>query len=289
MIQPYTFTHQAMATEFEIVIAQPDITHGQAQNAANEIFQDIDRLEEELSRFRPGSDIWNLNQLSKGQTMSLHLSTWDCLNLAKVTHQSTAGALDVTIGKLTQLWRNPDKTQRTPTSQQVTEARKEVGDTWYELIPDGLQVRVLTTGLEFDLGAIGKGYALDQAMRILDDWGIHTVLLSAGESTILALGSVDEQDLGWPIQLRTYPPSTHWLKNEALSCSGFEHQGQHLMNPRTGYPVPLNRNRTYLSAPTAALSDALSTAFAIMEPQEIADFCTKYPQVKWLSCSDDQA
>jgi FAD:protein FMN transferase len=62
-----------------------------------------------------------------------------------------------------------------------------------------------------------------------------------------------------------------------------------LMDPRTGHPVPMNRGRTYTTAPTAALSDALSTAFAIMEPAEIQAFCLTYPEVKWLSCSDDQA
>jgi FAD:protein FMN transferase len=60
------------------------------------------------------------------------------------------------------------------------------------------------------------------------------------------------------------------------------------MDPRSGQPVALTRGRTYVAAPTAALSDALSTAFAVMNPLEIKDFCQTHIQVKWLDCSDVQ-
>jgi FAD:protein FMN transferase len=287
MNQAYKFGHAAMGTEFDLVLVQPELSPGQAQTLANQIFADIDQLETELSRFKSGSDIWNLNRLSPGRQLSLNLSTWDCLSLAKAVHGATNGALDVTVGKLMQLWRNPDHSLRTPSPAQVQLARQQVGSHLFELIEDGLQVRVLESGLEFDLGAIGKGYALDQSVRHLEEWGVEHALLSAGESSILTLGSPDG-DRGWPIELRGSDLRVHWLKDGALSCSGFEVQGQHIMDPRTGHPVPRSRGRSYVTAPTAALSDALSTAFAVMDAAEINEFCAGQLQVKWLDCSDVQ-
>jgi FAD:protein FMN transferase len=276
MKEAHRFSHAAMGTEFDLVLVQEGLTDRQAQTLANEVFA-----------FRAGSDIWNLGRLTPGRLLSLNLSTWDCLSLAKAVHTATGGALDVTVGKLMELWRNPDHSLRTPSPEQIHAARQQVGSHLFELIPDGMQARVLETGLQFDLGAIGKGYALDQAVRLLEDWGIQNALLSAGESTLLTLGS-PQGDQGWPIDLRSDPPRTHWLKNGALSCSGFEIQGQHIMDPRTGHPVPLSRSRTYVAAPTAALSDALSTAFAVMSPLEISEFCQRHVEIKCLDCSDVQ-
>jgi FAD:protein FMN transferase len=288
MMQAFSYRHAAMATEFELVLAQEGLTEQRGQNIANEIFADIDKLEDELSKFRSTSDIWRLSRLTPGRELSLSHSAWDCLSLAKAVHQATDGALDVTVGKLMELWRNPDKTLRTPSDEQIQEARRQVGDHLYELDPAGLLARVLEPGLQFDLGAIGKGYALDQAVTVLEEWGLSTALLSAGESTILALGS-PRGDQGWPVDLRTDPPETVWLRDRALSCSGFSEQGQHIMDPRTGKPVTTERPRTYVLAPTAALSDALSTAFAVMTDAEIRRFCAKEGQIEWLGCSDVQA
>ncbi len=279
MTGAHRFAHEAMNTEFEVIIAQEGIGIAGARHAAHMVFEEIDRLEEELSRFRPTSEIWRLSLLKAGESAFVDLATWDCLSLAKAVHAETNGAFDVTIGPLMKLWRNPDGSPRTPVAEELDATRRGVGDHLFDLDPDGQRVTVHGDDLIFDLGALGKGYALDQAVRVLNDCDVHTALLNAGESTILGIGSPPGLE-GWPVDLHLEQPRTLLLRDSALSCSGFAVQGGHIMNPRTGEPLPVSARRSYVLAPAAALSDALSTAFMVMSPEEIGVLCQRYPGVE---------
>lgn len=275
MTVEHTFRHEAMNTEFEVVIAQLGVDHALARHAAALVFAEVDRLEEELSRFKPTSAIWRLSLLKAGQTAQVDFAAWDCLSLAKAVHAETKGAFDITLGPLMRLWKNPDGSQRVPMPGELESARQRMGMALFDLDADHLRVTVHADEMLFDLGAVGKGYALDQAVRILEQEGIESAFLSAGESSLVGTGP-----LGWPVNLHLEKPSSLRLMGDALSCSGFEVQGSHLMNPRTMEPVPVEARRSYVLAPTAALSDALSTAFMIMSEEEVKDFLNAHPQVQ---------
>lgn len=280
MTEFHSFGHEAMATSFEIIIAQEDVDATYASQAAQAVFREIDRLEDELSRFRTTSEISRLNHLSAGESTSVSLAAWDCLNLAKTVFEETQGAFDITIGPLMQLWRLPDGNLRQPPADRLALARASIGSDKFELDENTGHVRVLADHMVFDLGAIGKGYALDQAVQILQDWSITRAFLNAGDSTLLALESPPGEP-AWTITLAEGTLEKQ-LKDQALSGSGFMVQGAHIMNPRTLHPVQIQYQRSYALAPTAALSDALSTAFMVMNKEEIAELCARYPGVEWF-------
>jgi thiamine biosynthesis lipoprotein len=279
--QVFTFAHAAMATEFEVVIAQPGMDEATASSAAHAIFAEIERLEEELSRFRPTSEVWRISTLRSGQSTIVDLATWDCLALAKAVHTETAGAFDITIGPLMQLWRNPDGTPRTPATAEIESVIPRIGSHLYQLDEASLSITVHADRIAFDLGGIGKGYALDQSVRLLEEHNIQHALISAGESTILALGQAPGCQ-GWPITLHLAEPHDIMLCDKALSCSGFAIKGSHIMDPRTHTPLPISDTRAYVTAPTAALSDALSTAFLVMQPHEVSALLARFPEVSAL-------
>lgn len=276
----HRFTHDAMATSFEVIIGQEDVDAVYAEQACQAVFAEIDRLEDELSRFRPGSDVFRLNQLPAGATLAVSLATWDCLHLAQTVHQETHGAFDITIGPLMHLWRSPDGNLIQPDAARLAQARQSIGSQLFELTEEGCHVRVLADHMVFDLGAVGKGYALDQAVQVLQEWEITRAFLNAGDSTLLALDSPSGEE-AWAVTLAE-GTLEQTLKNEALSGSGFQVKGAHIMDPRTLTPVPVQVKRSYARAPTAALSDALSTAFMVMAPEEILTLCARYPGVEWL-------
>lgn len=278
MTEEHTFRHEAMNTEFEVVIAQEGVAMAQARHAAAAVFAEVDRLEEELSRFKPTSDIWRLSLLKAGQSAQVDFAAWDCLSLAKAVHEETKGAFDITLGPLMRLWRNPDGSQRVPLPGELESARERMGMALFDLEADGLKITVSADDMLFDLGGVGKGYALDQAVRVLEQEGIHSAFLSAGESTLVGMGPQ-----GWPVNLHGDEPRTLRLSGDALSCSGFEVQGNHIMNPRTLEPLQVQGRRSYVLAPSAALSDALSTAFLIMTAEEIDAFLRRHPQVQRLA------
>jgi thiamine biosynthesis lipoprotein len=266
-----------MRTEWMFMIVTDD--EAEASGAAGSAFRDIDQLENELSRFKAYSDISRLGHLHAGETMSVGLAAWDCLSLAKDVWAETQGAFDVAIGELYEMWRHRPAAEP-PTETELEAARSRSGSHLFELIDDGFQVKTLADHLQFDLGAIGKGYALDMAATILrDDWNIENALLvTGGGSTILAVGH-DPDNEGWVVNAGPPDADPLRLTGGAVSASGFLHQGAHIINPRTGCPVSTEKIRTWAIAPTAALSDALSTAFLVMERREVDAFCLEHPEV----------
>lgn len=275
----FRFGFEAMATEFSIVLEPPGGDEEYAAGVAEAIRREICRLEDELSRFRPGSDVWRLAHLSAGESMRVGLAAWDCLTLAKVIYEETQGAFDITVGPLMRLWKSREEATQEPDLAEIEEVGRKVGSHLFELNPDTLEVTVLSAGMVFDLGAVGKGYALDQAVNVLEDYGIQAALLNAGDSTVLGVGCPADAD-GWQVTLHHPVEPRVWLRDEAVSGTGFAAQGAHVMNPRTLRPVPIREQRQYAMAPTAAMADALSTAAMVMDPSEAREWSARYPQVR---------
>ncbi|MFN0076025.1 MAG: FAD:protein FMN transferase [Prosthecobacter sp.] len=278
--QHHRFTCNAMATTFDVIINHADADETYASQAAQAVFQEIARLEDELSRFRASSDIYRLGQLKAGESILVGMAAWDCLSLAKAMHQETNGAFDITIGPLMSLFITSEGEPRQVSKEVLDQARQIIGSHRFDLDEDTMRVTVHASNMIFDLGAMGKGYALDQSADVLQDWKIQNFVLNAGDSTILAIGTPAGKD-AWQLTLGDGVKKIA-LTNRALSGSGFAVKGAHIMNPRLFAPVPIRPQRSYALAPTAALSDALSTAFMVMEKDEITALCQRYEGVEAL-------
>lgn len=267
-----------MATRWEFYIVHED--QGYAASAAHAAFDDVDRLENELSRFRPWACISRINAAEAGQAVAVHEAALDCLSYGKEIWAQTAGAFDVTIGPLFAALRGPDGMPRKVPREELDAARARCGYQHLEINAEEFTVTPKVPGMSIDLGAIGKGYALDQAAILLrEDWGITDFLLNAGDSTLLGSGSAPGRD-GWLV--RAGGPEAFLLKNEAVSGTGFMVQGAHIVDPRTARLTDIRRLIRWSRAPNAALADALSTAFMVMNKKEIQTFCASYPEVACL-------
>jgi FAD:protein FMN transferase len=145
-----------------------------------------------------------------------------------------------------------------------------------------VRVTARVAGLRLDLGGIGKGFALDRLDALLDDWGLDAVLWAAGTSTFLARGVPPGQS-GWPLTIGSdSQPEPFSLACGAISASGTAVRGLHLVDPRTGL-AGSPYARVWAAAPTAAVADALSTAFFLMTEPEIRAYCDLRPQVSaWV-------
>ena len=267
----------AMATEFQILIA--GVGKAKAEVAAGEALRDLESLEIELSRFRDGSDISRINALPTGGSTHISPATYDCISLAKDVHAATAGAFDISIGPLFAVWTNPDHSPRTPTESELSRARAAIGIDQIELRADPLQVTVHNDDHWLDLGGIGKGYALDQMAILLREASIDNVLLDAGGSTLLAIGSGPDGE-GWPVGRGIENSPAIALRDRALSGSAFTERGEHIIDPRKGCPVSASKGNAWALAPSAALADALSTAFLVMEDHEIETLCATHPEIE---------
>jgi thiamine biosynthesis lipoprotein len=282
------FSHEAMATTFEILIVHEDEKYaGQAAMAA---FCEVDRLEGELSRFIEHSDVSRINNLPVGEPLLLGLETFECLKISARVYAETDGAFDITIGSLFQCWRNDDETPRTPSAEELDLARRHTGTDLLELDETEITVKLLESPVQIDLGGVGKGYAVDRVAEMLREWSIETALISGGYSSVLALDAPPEME-GWPLTLSN--PSDHSqilarprLRAAALSGSGVQ-KGRHIINPRTAEPTE-GKLAAWSGAADAATADALSTAFMIMTPDEIEKYCALHPDTRAMVIVQEQ-
>ena len=236
--------HHAMATEFQVRLATEDA--GYAAQAARAAFDEADRLENLLSRFREHSEISALARLAPGEALRLSEPTFACLAIAQEMERVTRRAFSVAAAA-----------RRT----------QKVAPVW-SLDAKAFSIRCGAGRLDFDLGAIGKGFALDRMASELAEWDCPAFLLVAGGSSILA-GDAPPDAAGWSVGLGDDNSGPRYsLKRCALSGSGVAVKGQHILDPRTGEPAS-RKSRAWAVTATAAESDALSTAAMVLAESEL--------------------
>ena len=273
----HKFSHNAMATVFEIIVAHESA--GYAEQCVHEAFRELDRLEQELSRFIENSDISRINNSGVGQPVRVGLDTYQCLDICKRLNTDTNKAFDVTVGPLLKFW---SVVPCTPSKKELNSAKNNTGMHFLELDRDNFSVTIKKENLCVDLGGFGKGYAVDRMAEILLEWEINSALIHGGASSVLALDG-PPGEVGWPVRLRN--PNDYdqiiyelSLKNRSVSGSGLR-KGQHIIDPRTAYPAS-ERDAAWAISSTAAVSDALSTAFMIMSEKEIENLCSAFGDVQ---------
>ncbi len=265
---PHTFQHEAMATHWEITVAGQERDY--ARQAAEAAFRELDRLENLLSRYVESSDISRINGLALGNSTPISAETLECLLIAADVSLATHRAFDPAYAS-----------ERPPALAPDTLP--------FTLDPDAHTLTSLATHLHVDLGAVGKGYALDRMAATLSEWSIADACLNGGGSSVLALGAASPDTVGWPVGLgEGRGERTIALAAASLSGSGTAAQGPHLIDPRSGEPA-LRTTRAWALAPTAAQADALSTAFFLMTDAEVAALCAAHPQIGGaLTGADDE-
>jgi len=175
-----------MATRFEIVLHGDDPVALRA--AGEEALDEIDRLEARLSLYEPTSEIARVNARAAQAPVRVSPDVFRLLQHAQQLQQETEGAFDITVAPLVRCWGFMGGRGQMPDPEQVAAARACVGMHRVELRADGGTVRFDREGVMLDLGAIGKGYAIDCAAEILRDAGIRSALLHGGTSTTYAIG-----------------------------------------------------------------------------------------------------
>jgi FAD:protein FMN transferase len=251
----HVFNHYAMATQFQVRVAGEEKSY--AAQVAQEAFARAERLESLLSRFRANSEISQIAQLAPGETLRLSEPVFACLQTAQFMESATNGAFSVSAAAL----KNQPQRPR------------------WTLLREQVAIRCDAGKLEFDLGAIGKGFALDRMAEFFSEWDCPAFLLVAGGSSVVA-GDAPPDTSGWSCGLGDdNSPLRHQLKNTSLSGSGLAVKGAHILDPRTGEPATL-RSRAWALADKAAESDALSTACMILSETAIREVV--YRNTGWL-------
>ncbi len=260
----HTFRWKAMGTVFELML--PD-TAQDAEAVANAVREEVARLERQLSLYLPDSDLCYLNAHAAKQPVKVEPDLFELLQQCRALYELTGGAFDPTVTPLLRLWGFVDKQYRVPAPEAIADALERVGMELVLLEPEGRWVYYALPGVELNFGAIGKGWAVAQGVRVLQAFEVSGALLSAGGSTLYALGTPLDAD-SWLARLPAGEQVA--LRDAALAVAGdteqyFEVNGVrygHIIDPRTGYPAP-SRPPVAVIGDDPAVCDALSTALYI--------------------------
>lgn len=299
-METVTLARNAMNTRFELVLHGDNAASLRA--AAEEALDEIERLESRLSLFRPDSEIARVNAYASGEPVRVSPEVFSLLDRAQTLSAATGGAFDITLAPLLRCWGMLGKSDgQIPTATELAVARAICGMNLVTLDRASFTVRFARAGVMLDLGAIGKGYAVEKAAEILRDDGVTSALVHGGTSTVYAIGTPSDAD-AWRIAVdhppgvtaATNPLATVALRDESLSVSAisgkcFVADGRtlgHVIDPRTGEPA----TRALLTAvvlPSATETDALSTALLVAGSAGEAALTALRPQMRALVVASD--
>lgn len=290
--QRYEFDSRQMGTTFQIILyAESDSV---AQSAAGEAFKHIEYLNSLLSDYIEDSELSRLSDAA-GTVGEITVSRplFDLLENSVELSKATSAWFDITIGPYSHIWRglhrmtNPEL----PDSAELEEARSRVGYSMISLNPENQSVKLLKEGMRLDPGGIGKGYAADQALRVLRQSGINVALINAGGD--ISAGDPPPERLGWSVAIpvQVSDDSTFFekivLANRSVNTSGSLYQSveidgknySHIINPKTGLGHTELVQVSVIAA-NGTDADAFATALSVMPPAKAKERIESRPDLE---------
>lgn len=273
-----------MGTRCRIVVYGSD--EERAARACGAAFDRIAALEEVLSDYRHDSEVSRLSEFPAGLWHPISPDLEEVLLLSRRVHDASEGAFDPTVGPLTKLWRETRRSGILPDTSVLEEARGRVGFHLLEMDGQG-NVRLRKPFIELDFGGIGKGFAADEAMRVLQDAGFPIALIDFG-GDVLAGEAPSDSPEGWGVEVQDGMGERRMLRlrNQAVATSGdleqfVEINGvryAHIIDPRTGIGLT-HRIAATVIAESGALADALASAACVLGPERAEHLAASFEGV----------
>ena len=284
----YEFHQTEMGVPFRIVLYAR--TQNAADDAAAAAFQRIQQLNDIMTDYDSDSELSRLSRTS-GQDQSVQVSPdlWVVLQRAQDLARRSQGAFDVTVGPYVNLWRFARSEGKLPDPARLAKARLAVGYDKMKLDPARHAVKLLSPNMRLDLGGIAKGYAVDQALKVLSRLGIARALVSGGGD--IGVSGPPPGKAGWRIELppldaSNAPPARFVVLSHAgISTSGDLFQRleiggvrySHIVDPRTGIGLT-DHSLVTVIAPDDFTADGLTKVMSVLNPKDAVKFMEKTPE-----------
>ena len=263
-----------MGTLFRIIVYAQDQDEAAARAAIVLAYARIAELDQKLSDYKPNSELNQLCRAAYAKPIPVSADLFEVLQVAQSISNQSNGAFDVTVGPLVRLWRQARQNQQLPAAETIATSRTHTGFHNVRLLAKNRSVKLLKPQMQLDLGGIAKGYAADQAFKVLQQAGFSRSLVAA--SGDIRVGDAPPDRNAWHIALDPYSKGsteTIELINQAVSTSGsaeqsFEAGGirySHILDPRSGLglttPIAVS-----VIASQGIFADAWATAFSVLGP-----------------------
>jgi len=284
----HTFTQPHMGTQFKIIVHAAD--EAAATKAVGAAFKRIAALDRTMSDYRSTSELMQLCKKAGGEPVRVSDELFFVLTKAQQVSKLSDGAFDVTVGPVVRLWRIARKTKKLPDAEELKKALALVGYQKMKLNDEAHTVQLTKAGMQLDLGGIAKGYAADEALKVLEKHGITRALVAAGGD--IAVSDAPPDAKGWTIGIaplldpESKPSRYLLLKNAAVSTSGDAEQHveidgkrySHIVDPKTGIGL-LGRMSVTVVARRGIDSDSLTKVVAVLGPKRGIPIIEKMPGI----------
>jgi FAD:protein FMN transferase len=278
-LERFEFESKHMGTTFRVVLHAADAPT--AKKAADAAFARVAELDAIMSDYKKDSELMKLCgafATETGEPVKVSNDLFLVLRKAEELSKKSDGAFDVTVGPVVQLWRLARRTQELPDPKEFAAARAKIGYRKVKLDAARKTVRLTTPGMQLDLGGIAKGYAADEALKLLrEKFGIKQALVAAAGD--IACGDPPPGKDGWVVDIapiaKGQKPRTLKLANAAVSTSGdleqFVEIGgvrySHVLDPKTGLGLTGRRSVTVI-AQNGTTADSMTKAVSVLPTEQ---------------------
>lgn len=276
-----------MGTLLDITIYAPSKEEG--RRALDDTFAVAERLDSTLSTWKPESAV---SEFNRDQSTELHSVNGDLYNIVALSpHLSeiTDGAFTIGVRPLVEMWESAAKRGRAPTPEEVRRARTLIAPKNFISSPPS-QIRKSDPRAKIETGGVGKGYAVDEMIRLLRSRGITDAFINFGRSSIAALGAPPAAS-GWTVEVELTESSREGavtLRDETLSVSRargnpFVVNGKsyaHVFDPKTGMPVSVSRGAA-VRGPSATEGEGL-VKYLVIRGAPKPSLARRWGQVEWM-------
>lgn len=248
------------------------IDQNQAEKACTSAFARIAELDECMSDYRIESELNRLCRKAGSGPVKVSPDLLKVLLRAQEVARLSNGAFDVTVGPVVRVWRAARKEKRLPMADEIKGAMEKVGWKKMKVSARSQTVTLWAPGMQLDLGGIAKGYACDEAQRVLKRNGVSRALVEMGGDIVVSGPPPGKK--GWSIRVPNAGKDM-FFTHKSVSSSGDTEQFveiggrrySHLIDPRTGQALT-NRIQATVIAKDGLTSDPLTKALSILSKRE---------------------
>lgn len=280
----FEYVEPEMGIDFYLKFHAPNRT--EAERIANLAYDRVEELNLIFSDYHPPSELNRLCRQPAGTEVRVSAELFDVLQRAQTLARETNGAFDITTGPVNRLWRVARRQQRLPDPDALKAAIKRVGHRHIKLNPERRTITLAVDNMQLDLGGIAKGYAVDEAMKVLRAEGIHRAYVAADSDVLTSRPPIGKS--GWEIRVASVDrfgnvyPRTIYLKHQALSTSGdmqqfveiADRRYSHIVDPRTGLGLT-SRLQVTVVAGSSTTADSRATAICVLGKNAGFDFAKR--------------
>jgi len=287
----HLFQQPHMGCLFSVKIVAADFAS--AKTAADAAFSRIRELDAVMSDYRPESELSRLSATAgSGKALPVGADLWPILEASRRFWEDSGGVFDITLGPCTQLWRESRKSGRLPSADALKAARDASGIQFLTLDAAMHTARLEKPGMRLDLGGIAKGWALDEAARLLrEKHGVADFLIDAG-GQIAALGHPPGKE-AWHLAIERLPGESEErttvvrLRDLHLATSGDLHQfveiggrrHSHIIDPATGLGSTVSVQASVIST-SGTTADVAATILCLVPPEKGLMLLKQWPKTE---------